>query len=76
MATDIQVPKLSMAMTEGVLSEWLIEDGAYVERDTPLYVIEAEKASQEIDAPVSGTLRIVGAPGETYQVGDLIARIE
>lgn len=76
MATEIRIPKIGVAMTEATLSEWLASDGAAVTAGTPLYEIEMDKATNEIEAPASGTLRIVGAVGETYAVGTLIATIE
>jgi len=76
MATEIRIPKIGVAMTEATLSEWRAADGAVVAAGTPLYEIEMDKATNEIEAPVSGTLRIVGAVGETYAVGALIATIE
>ena len=76
MATDIILPKIGFSMTEGVLAEWLAQDGATVNEGDPLYAIESDKSTNEVEAPASGTLKIVGAPGETYQVGDIIGSIE
>lgn len=76
MATEIRIPKIGISMTEATLSAWLAEDGAAVTAGTPIYEIEMDKATNEIDAPASGTLRIVGEVGETYAVGTLIGRIE
>lgn len=76
MSVEVRVPKLGMSMTEGVLVEWLVSDGAVVEEGTPIYSLEIEKACQEVPAPAGGVLRIIGKAGETYAVGDLIARIE
>lgn len=76
MTTDILVPKLGFSMNEGVLNEWLAEDGAEVTEGQPLYLLEADKSTNEVESPASGVLRIIGAVGETYEVGTLIARIE
>lgn len=77
MATDILLPKLGFAMTEGNLVEWLVADGAAVTEGTPLFTLEADKATQEVDAPATGTLRIVVPAGEEdIPVGTAIGRIE
>jgi pyruvate/2-oxoglutarate dehydrogenase complex dihydrolipoamide acyltransferase (E2) component len=76
MATEIRIPKLGISMTEATLNQWLVEDGATVQAGTPLYEIEMDKSTNEIEAPASGTLRIVGEIGETYEVGSVIATIE
>ena len=76
MATDIILPKIGFSMTEGVLAEWLAQDGASVSAGDPLYAIESDKSTNEVEAPASGTLKITGVAGETYQVGDVIGSIE
>lgn len=76
MATELKIPKLGMAMTEGELVEWLVEDGAAVEAGQAIYVIESDKASQEIEATASGTLRVSAKSGETYEVGTVVGTIE
>ena len=72
---DLIIPQLAMSMTEGELTEWLVEDGAAVTEGQAIYAIEADKATQEIEAPVSGTLRRIGQEGETYEVGTKIGEI-
>ncbi|MEJ0045202.1 MAG: lipoyl domain-containing protein [Rhodospirillales bacterium] len=75
MATEIILPKLGFSMDEATLTEWLVVDGGAVQAGEPLYAIESEKSVQEIDAPASGTLRILKEPGEIYQVGTIIGEI-
>ena len=76
MATDIVLPKLGFSMTEGQIAEWLAEDGAAVTEGQPLYLLEADKSTNEVEAPATGTLRIAGETGETYEVGTVIGHIE
>lgn len=76
MATDIILPKIGFSMTEGVLAEWLVEDGATIKEGEPLYGIESDKSTNEVEAPASGVVRIIGVPGETYEVGAVIGTIE
>lgn len=75
MSTEVIIPKLGFSMSEGILSEWLAADGASVEEGAPLFVLETEKATQDIEAPTSGTLRILKQAGETYDVGVVIGEI-
>jgi pyruvate/2-oxoglutarate dehydrogenase complex dihydrolipoamide acyltransferase (E2) component len=76
MSTEVLLPRLGFAMEEGNLVEWLAEDGATVTAGTPLFVLETEKASEEVESPASGTLRIKAAPANTYPVGTQLAVIE
>lgn len=76
MATSVNVPKLGIAMTEGKLVSWLVADGDTVSAGEPLYLLETDKVENEIDAPVSGTIRFLCEAGDTYPVGTLIAEID
>lgn len=75
MATPITIPQLEMAMTEGILADWMVEDGAQVNEGDPIYALETGKATQEIAAPVSGVLRRLGQAGVEYPVGTVIGEI-
>ena len=73
--TDVRIPKTGDAVEEGTLVEWLVEDGARVERGDPLYLLETDKVEMEIEAPCAGVVSRVGTAGEVYPVGELIATI-
>jgi pyruvate/2-oxoglutarate dehydrogenase complex dihydrolipoamide acyltransferase (E2) component len=75
MSTEILLPKLGFSMNEGTLTEWLVADGAVVQQGQPLYSLESEKSVQEIEAPASGTLKILKPAGEVYDVGTVIGEI-
>jgi pyruvate/2-oxoglutarate dehydrogenase complex dihydrolipoamide acyltransferase (E2) component len=76
MSTEIMLPKLGFTMTEGTITEWLATDGQAVQEGQPLYALEAEKTTQEIEAPASGTLKILVAAGEEVEVGVVIGTID
>jgi pyruvate dehydrogenase E2 component (dihydrolipoamide acetyltransferase) len=69
------MPKIGMEMTEAVLARWLVADGALVAKGQPLYEIETDKVSNEIESPAAGRLRRVAEEGVTYLVGDLLAEL-
>ncbi|WP_223448957.1 biotin/lipoyl-containing protein [Pseudomonas sp. BF-R-19] len=75
MSTQVLLPKIGFSMNEGTLSEWLVQDGASVEEGQPLYALESDKSVQEVEAPASGVLKIIAQPGETYEVGAVLAEI-
>jgi pyruvate/2-oxoglutarate dehydrogenase complex dihydrolipoamide acyltransferase (E2) component len=76
MTTEILLPKIGFSMSEGQISEWLAQDGAQVTEGQPLFLLEADKSANEVEAPASGTLRIHAAAGETYEVGTVLGIIE
>ncbi|MDB5971477.1 MAG: biotin/lipoyl attachment protein [Hydrocarboniphaga sp.] len=75
MSTEILLPKIGFSMNEGTIAEWMVADGAEVAAGQPLYSLESEKSVQEIEAPVSGTLRIIKQAGDSYPVGTVIGEI-
>lgn len=75
MSIKLTIPRLEMAMTEGDLAQWLVEDGSEVKEGDPIYLLETGKASQEIEAPTSGRLVQKAAAGQTYPVGTDIGEI-
>ncbi|KTE26388.1 MULTISPECIES: lipoyl domain-containing protein [unclassified Sphingopyxis] len=76
MAVEVLLPKIGFSMNEGELVEWLVADGGQAVEGEPLYALESEKSTQEVESPATGTLRIRAAIGETYQVGAILAVIE
>jgi pyruvate/2-oxoglutarate dehydrogenase complex dihydrolipoamide acyltransferase (E2) component len=76
MSTEVILPKLNFSMAEGAVAEWLIADGAAVTAGQMLYVLESDKATQEIEAPAAGTLRIKVPAGEQHPCGTVLGVIE
>ncbi len=61
---------------EGILLNWLVEVGDAVEAGTVVAEIEADKATVEIEAPVSGVLSVQDAePGDELMEGAVIGQI-
>ncbi len=76
MAVEILLPKIGFSMNEGQVAEWLAKDGEEVKEGQPIYSLEADKSTNEIEAPASGKLRIVAAIGETLEVGTVLGYID
>jgi pyruvate/2-oxoglutarate dehydrogenase complex dihydrolipoamide acyltransferase (E2) component len=76
MAVEILLPKIGFSMSEGQVAEWLAEDGAAVTEGQPLFSLEADKSTNEVESPATGTLNIIAIVGETYEVGTVLGYIE
>ena len=76
MAVEILLPKIGFSMNEGQVAEWLANDGDEIAEGQPLYSLEADKSTNEVEAPASGKLRIVAQLGETYEVGTVLGFID
>jgi pyruvate dehydrogenase E2 component (dihydrolipoamide acetyltransferase) len=56
MSTDILVPPLSQTMDSLTLVAWLKKVGDRVEKGDPLFQVETDKATLDVEAPASGIL--------------------
>src|SRR3954464_6378488 len=75
MATEIKLPRLGQGMESGTIVKWLKSEGEEVEKGEPLYELDTDKVTQEVEADASGVLlRIAVAEGEV-PVGRTIAVI-
>jgi glutaconyl-CoA/methylmalonyl-CoA decarboxylase subunit gamma len=71
----LKLPKMAVSMQEGTLVEWLVKTGDTVAVGQPLYVIETEKTSSEVESPFAGEVTTLAVVGEVYRVGTPIAEI-
>lgn len=77
MTTKVVLPKWGMGIEEGTVTRWLKAAGEKVEKGEPIVEIETAKATQELEAPISGTLvKILLTEGQTAAVNTEIAVIE
>lgn len=75
MPINITLPRLGWSMEEGTFLEWLKMDGDFVTEGDPLFTLESDKATQEVEAIDSGILRIPldsPKPGDIIKVGHLL----
>ena len=73
----VKMPKLSMAAIDGTFVSWLVDDGAPVTAEQPIYVVATDKVETEVPSPATGVLRHGAAQSETaYPVGAELATIE
>ena len=76
MAHAITIPAVGESITEGVIARWLVEDGSYVTDGSPIYELETDKISTEVEADASGAITIKVPEGETVEVGATVAEID
>ena len=74
---QVLLPELGESVTEGVVVEWRIAEGDEVRSGDTLLDVTTDKVDVEVPAPASGRLvRIVAQPGETVEVGALLAELQ
>jgi pyruvate dehydrogenase E2 component (dihydrolipoamide acetyltransferase) len=75
MATEVKLPRLGQGMESGTIVRWLKSEGEQVKKREPLYELDTDKVTQEVESDVDGVLlKIVVAEGE-IDVGTTIAVI-
>jgi len=76
MPTEVVLPRLGLTQEEGTVVRWLKSEGTSVTKGEPLFEVMTDKATLEVEAPVSGVLlRILVAAGGTVPVATPIALI-
>jgi pyruvate dehydrogenase E2 component (dihydrolipoamide acetyltransferase) len=75
-SSQVTLPRLGQGMESGTIVRWLKSEGDEVEKGEPLYELDTEKVTQEVEADSSGTLvKILAGEGEEIEVGKAIAVI-
>ncbi len=72
----MKVPTIGESITEVTLSQWLVEDGAYINIDEPICEFESDKATLEFPAEAAGKVIYVAAEGDDLEIGALVAKID
>ncbi len=75
MANDVKLPRLGQGMESGTIVKWLKSEGEPVEKGDPLYELDTDKVTQEVEADVSGVLLKIAVEEGEVPVGQTIAVI-
>src|SRR5512143_2908847 len=76
MSTEVLVPPLGQTVDTVTLVTWYKREGETVVQGEPLFAVETDKATLDVEAPASGVLHGVTAqPGDAVQVLRAIAVI-
>jgi pyruvate dehydrogenase E2 component (dihydrolipoamide acetyltransferase) len=74
-ATEVILPRLGQGMESGTIVRWLKAEGEAVEKGEPLFELDTDKVTQEVEAEAAGVLlKIAVAEGEV-PVGQTVAFI-
>ena len=75
MEKEVLMPRIGANDDTVVLGQWLVDDGAYVERREAIASLESTKETQDLFAPIAGYIHFCIAEGDEVKVGTLIAKI-
>jgi len=74
-ATEVKLPRLGQGMESGTVVKWLKAEGDRVEKGEPLYELDTDKVTQEVEADVAGVLLKIALAAGDAPVGQTIAWI-
>jgi len=75
MAAEVKVPRLGQGMESGTIVKWLKSEGDAVKKGEPLYELDTDKVTQEVEAEAAGVLLKIAVPEGEVPVGTTIAFI-
>jgi pyruvate dehydrogenase E2 component (dihydrolipoamide acetyltransferase) len=75
MASEVKLPRLGQGMEAGTIVKWLKSEGDQVEKGEPLYEIDTDKVTQEVESDFSGVLLKITQESGEAPVGQTIAWI-
>ena len=75
MATEVKLPRLGQGMESGTIVKWLKAEGEQVAKGEPLYELDTDKVTQEVEAEASGILLKIAIPAGEVEVGHTIGYI-
>jgi len=74
-ATEVKLPRLGQGMESGTIVRWLKTEGEQVAKGEPLYELDTDKVTQEVEAEASGVLLKIAVNEGEVEVGRTIAFI-
>jgi pyruvate dehydrogenase E2 component (dihydrolipoamide acetyltransferase) len=75
MATEVKLPRLGQGMEAGTIVKWLKQEGEAVQKGEPLYELDTDKVTQEVEAEATGVLLKIAVSEGEVPVGETIAFI-
>ena len=76
MSTEVKVPAVGESISSGVVSVWHKKSGEQVSAGDPLFTLETDKVSTEINAEKDGVLKTLVPEGAEVKIGEVVATIE
>ena len=75
MATEVILPRLGQGMESGTILRWLKSEGEPVEKGEPLFELDTDKVTQEVEAEAAGVLLKIAVAAGEVPVGQTVAFI-
>ena len=74
---SVRIPQLGEGLQEALLVDFLKKPGEAIKRDEPIYVMETDKATTDVESPYEGSLvEWTVEKGSVLEIGTEIAKME
>ncbi len=74
---SVRIPQLGEGLQEALLVDFLKQPGDTVKRDEPIYTMETDKATTDVESPYDGTIvEWLVETGSVLEIGTEIAKME
>ena len=75
MASEVILPRLGQGMESGTIVRWLKSEGEPVQKGEPLFELDTDKVTQEVEAEAAGVLLKIAVSEGEVPVGQTVAFI-
>src|SRR4051794_33288972 len=74
---QIQMPEMGESVTEGIVLEWHVAEGDFVEEGDTVVEVSTDKVDAEVPAPTAGTItKLIASVDDEVPVGAALAEME
>ena len=74
---SVRIPQMGEGLQEALLVEFIKQPGDQIKRDEPIYVMETDKATTDVESPYDGTLvEWTAEPGTVLEIGSEVGKME
>lgn len=74
---SVRIPQMGEGLQEALLVEFIKKPGEVIKRDDPIYVMETDKATTDVESPYDGTLvEWTAEPGSVLAIGSEVGKME
>lgn len=74
---SVRIPQMGEGLQEALLVEFIKQPGDTIKRDEPIYVMETDKATTDVESPYDGTIvEWTAEPGTVLPIGSEVGKME
>ena len=76
MQHEVKIPSMGESIVSGIITQWSVNNGDYVNEGDTIYELETDKITSEGIAEVSGAIEILVEADSEVEIGQVVAKID